>query len=41
VVQNLQDPSGRIAHVTGAREHDGRLFVGSLEDSAVGVLELA
>ncbi|HEY5241511.1 MAG TPA: SMP-30/gluconolactonase/LRE family protein [Polyangiaceae bacterium] len=41
VVHNLQDPSGRVAHLTGAREHDGRLFVGSLEDSAVAVIDLA
>ncbi|HEX3345114.1 MAG TPA: SMP-30/gluconolactonase/LRE family protein [Polyangiaceae bacterium] len=41
VVQNLQDPSGHVAHLTGAREHDGRLFVGSLQDSAVAVIELA
>ena len=41
VVHNLQDPSGHVAHITGVREHDGRLFVGSLEDSAVGVIELA
>lgn len=41
VVHNLQDPSGRVAHLTGAREHDGRLFLGSLEDSAVAVIDLA
>lgn len=41
VVHNLQDPSGRVAHLTGAREHDGRLFVGSLQDSAVAVIDLA
>ena len=41
VVHNLQDPSGRVAHLTGAREHDGRLFIGSLEDSAVAVIDLA
>jgi strictosidine synthase len=41
VVHNLQDPSGHVAHLTGAREHDGRLFVGSLQDSAVAVIELA
>jgi len=41
IAHNLQDPSGHVAHITSAREHDGRLFVGSLEDSAVGVIELA
>ena len=40
VVHNLQDPTGHVAHLTGAREHDGRLFLGSLQDSAVGVIEL-
>jgi hypothetical protein len=40
VVHNLQDPSGRVAHLTGAREHDGRLFMGSLHDAAIAVIEL-
>ncbi|HEY3821655.1 MAG TPA: SMP-30/gluconolactonase/LRE family protein [Polyangiaceae bacterium] len=40
VVHNLQDPSGHVAHLTGAREHDGRLFLGSLDESALAVIEL-
>lgn len=35
VVDNLQSPSGRVHDVTGAREHDGWLYVGSLEMDAV------
>ena len=40
VVHNLQDPSGRVALVTGAREHGGRLYVGSLSEPTVAVHEL-
>lgn len=35
VVDNLQSPSGRVHDVTGAREHEGALYVGSLEMDAV------
>lgn len=35
VVDNLQSPSGQVHDVTGAREHDGWLYVGSLEMDAV------
>ncbi len=40
VVHNLQDPSGRVAILTGAREHAGRLYLGSLSEPAVAVIEL-
>ena len=40
VVENLQDPSGRLAELTGAREHDGRLYIGSLTETAVAVVDL-
>ncbi len=40
VVHNLQDPSGRVAVVTGAREHDGRLYLGSLSEPVVAVVDL-
>ncbi len=40
VVHNLQDPSGRVAILTGAREHAGRLYMGSLSEPAVAVIEL-
>ena len=40
VVHNLQDPSGRVAMSTGAREHRGRLYVGSLSEPSVAVYDL-
>ena len=40
VVHNLQDPSGRVALSTGAREHQGRIYVGSLSEPTVAVYEL-
>ena len=40
VVHNLQDPSGRVAMTTGAREHRGRLFLGSLSEPTVAIHEL-
>lgn len=35
VVDNLQSPSGAVHDLTGVREHDGRLYVGSLEMDAI------
>ncbi len=40
VVHNLQDPSGRVAITTGARQHEGRLYLGSLSEPTVAVHEL-
>ncbi len=40
VVHNLQDPSGRVAMTTGARQHGGRLYVGSLGEPTVAVYAL-
>lgn len=40
VVHNLQDSSGRVAATTTAREHDGRLFIGSLSEPHIAVVEL-
>ncbi|HKJ57512.1 MAG TPA: SMP-30/gluconolactonase/LRE family protein [Nitriliruptoraceae bacterium] len=41
VVANLQDPGGEVIHTTtGVREHDGRLYVGSLVEPAIAVLDL-
>ncbi|MFQ5349600.1 MAG: SMP-30/gluconolactonase/LRE family protein [Thermoanaerobaculia bacterium] len=40
VVHNLQDPGGRVALTTGAREHGGRLYLGSLSESTVAVHSL-
>ncbi len=40
VVHNLQDPSGRVAITTGARQHGGRLYIGSLSEPTVAVHEL-
>jgi hypothetical protein len=40
VVHDLQGPGDRYAMVTGMREHDGRLYLGSLAERAVAVLDL-
>lgn len=40
VVHNLQDQSGRVAITTSARFHDGSLYVGSLSEPHVAVLDL-
>ncbi len=40
LVHNLQDPSGRLSMITGVREHDGRLYLGSLTDVHVGRVDL-
>jgi sugar lactone lactonase YvrE len=36
VVANLQDPAGTYAPITGAREHEGWLYLGGLTESALG-----
>lgn len=36
VVHNLHGPAGAYAVITGVREHDGWLYLGSLEEDAVG-----
>ncbi len=40
VVHNLQDPSGRVAITTGARQHRGRLYLGSLSEPTIAIHEL-
>jgi sugar lactone lactonase YvrE len=41
LVRNLQDPTGRVfAYVTNAVQHEGALYLGSLELPAVGRLAL-
>ena len=40
LVHNLQDPSGRVALVTGARQRGTRLYLGSLSEPVVAVHEL-
>ncbi len=40
VIHNLQNPSGQLAPVTSANEYDGKLFLGSVEDSQFGVFDL-
>lgn len=39
-VHNLQDASGEVAVVTGVRQHGGKLYLGSLTDSAIAVYDL-
>jgi strictosidine synthase len=40
LVRNLQDPAGGFAPITGVREHDGWLYLGSLTETAVGRIRL-
>jgi len=40
VVHDLQGPGDRYTMVTGMREHGGRLYLGSLAERAVAVLDL-
>jgi len=40
LLRALHDPAGRIAMITGAREHGGTLYLGSLVDSAVAAVTL-
>ena len=37
LTHNLQDAGGRVAVTTGARFHDGRLYIGSLTQSTVAI----
>ena len=41
VVRNLQGSGADYHYVTGVREHEGRLYLGSLAESAIGVVELS
>ncbi len=41
VVADLQDPSGRIPETSGATEHDGHLYIQSLQAGALGVLPVS
>lgn len=36
LTHNLQGPAGRYAPTTGVREHDGWLYLGSIEEDAIG-----
>jgi sugar lactone lactonase YvrE len=40
VVHNLQDPTGRVAMTTGARQRGDRLYLGSLSEPTVAVCRL-
>ena len=40
VAHNLQDPSGTVAITTAARVANGSLYVGTLEDSHIAILDL-
>lgn len=41
VTHNLQGPGDRFHYVTGVREHDGAIFLGSLVEGALARLDLA
>ena len=41
VVQNLQGSGKRYHYVTGVREHQGRLYLGSLVEPGIGTIALA
>lgn len=38
LVHSLQDPTGDVAHVASAREHGGRLYLGTYRDPALRVV---
>jgi sugar lactone lactonase YvrE len=38
IVHNLQDPTGTFGQITNVLEHDGKLYMGSLSEDAVGVI---
>jgi hypothetical protein len=40
-VHNLQASGERFHYVTGVREHDGKLYLGSLVDPGVARVDLA
>ena len=40
VTHNFQDPTGKIAITTGAREANGSLYIGALTEPHVAILEL-
>jgi sugar lactone lactonase YvrE len=40
IVRDLQGPGTDYAFVTGVAEHDGRLYLGSITEPALGVLDL-
>jgi hypothetical protein len=40
IVADLQADGDRYHMVTGVREHDGKLYLGSIEEPAVGVVEV-
>ena len=40
VVRNLQGPGNAYHYVTGVREHDGKLYLGSLVESGIAVADL-
>lgn len=40
VLRSVDGPAEAYHYVTGVREHDGRLYLGSLGESAIGVLTL-
>ena len=37
VTHNLQDPSGRVAVTTGARQRGGKLYIGSLSEPTIAI----
>ena len=40
VAHNLQDPSGKVAITTAARVANGSLYIGTLEDAHIAILDL-
>ena len=40
LLHNLQSQSGTVAITTGVRQHDGRLYIGSLTDPQIAVLDI-
>lgn len=40
VLHNLQDPDGAYAPITSVQEHDGKLYFGSIIESAIGRMDV-
>lgn len=39
VIHNFQDPSGDLAPITSVQEENGKLYIGTLTDDALGVID--
>jgi len=40
VVHNLQDPSGKFGQMTSVQEYQGKLYIGTLGEEAIAVIDM-